>query len=105
MRSAGRRAPRPARAKLRDVHFGQLPHAMPLTVASGYASLTGRRERNEDYVGLVAAEGAELIAKGMLLAVADGVSGSAGGREAAECTVRGLLADYYATPDTWNIPL
>jgi len=67
--------------------------------------LTGRRERNEDYVGLVAADGAELDTKGMLLAVADGVSGSAGGREAAEYTVRGLLADYYATPDTWSIPL
>lgn len=78
---------------------------MPLTVSTGYASLTGRRERNEDYVGLVAADGAELDTKGMLLAVADGVSGSAGGREAAEYTVRGLLADYYATPDTWSIPL
>jgi protein phosphatase len=78
---------------------------MPLTVSTGYASLTGRRERNEDYVGLVAADGAELDTKGMLLAVADGVSGAAGGREAAEYTVRGLLADYYATPDTWSIPL
>lgn len=78
---------------------------MPLTVSTGYASLTGRRERNEDYIGLVAADGAELDTKGMLLAVADGVSGSAGGREAAEYTVRGLLADYYATPDTWSVPL
>ena len=78
---------------------------MPLTVSTGYASLTGRRERNEDYVGLVAADRTELDTKGMLLAVADGVSGSAGGREAAEYTVRGLLADYYATPDTWSIPL
>ena len=78
---------------------------MPLTVSSGHASLCGRRERNEDYVGLVAADGAELETKGMLLAVADGVSGAAGGREAAEYTVRGLLADYYATPDTWSVPL
>jgi protein phosphatase len=78
---------------------------MPLSVSTGYASLTGRRERNEDYVGLVAADGVELDTKGMLLAVADGVSGSAGGREAAEYTVRGLLADYYATPDTWSVPL
>ena len=48
--------------------------------------------------------GTELDAKGLLAAVADGVSGERGGREAAEYSVRGLLADYYATPDTWAIP-
>ena len=36
--------------------------------------------------------------------VADGVSGGVRGREAAETAVRNLLADYYATPDTWEIP-
>ncbi|MGH8649517.1 MAG: protein kinase domain-containing protein, partial [Burkholderiales bacterium] len=35
----------------------------------------------------------------------DGVSGSGEGREAAEYAVRGLLADYYATPETWEVPL
>jgi len=28
---------------------------------------------------------------------------NAGGREASEMTVRGVLSDYYATPDTWEI--
>ncbi len=78
---------------------------MPLTVTAGHASLTGPRERNEDYAGMVAAKGGELDTKGLLLAVADGISGGSGGREAAEYTVRGLLADYYATPDTWSVPL
>ncbi len=78
---------------------------MPLTIATGYASLTGPRQRNEDYLGLVAPDGGELDTKGLLLAVADGVSGNSGGREAAEYTVRGLLADYYATPETWSVPL
>ena len=45
----------------------------------------------------------ELSAKGLLAAIADGVSGNDGGREASEYTVRGLLADYYATPDTWPV--
>lgn len=40
----------------------------------------------------------------MLAVVADGVSGRSHGREAAESSVRNLLADYYATPDTWEIP-
>lgn len=77
---------------------------MPLQVAVGYASLTGPRERNEDFCGLATPDGLELENKGVIAAVADGIGGHKGGREAAEYTVRGLLADYYATPDTWSVP-
>ncbi|HQR52484.1 MAG TPA: bifunctional protein-serine/threonine kinase/phosphatase [Burkholderiales bacterium] len=78
---------------------------MPLEISVGSATATGKRERNEDYWGVVTPEGAELASRGAVLAVADGVSGSDGGREAAEYCVRGLLADYYATPETWEISL
>ena len=74
-----------------------------LRITLGYASLTGPRPRNEDFCGAVTPEGAELESKGILAAVADGVGGHANGREAAEYTVRGLLSDYYATPDTWAV--
>ena len=77
---------------------------MPLQVAVGYASLTGPREWNEDFCGLATPDGQELENKGVIAAVADGIGGHKGGREAAEYTVRGLLADYYATPDTWSVP-
>ncbi len=77
---------------------------MPLQVAVGYASLTGPRERNEDFCGLATPAGPELENKGVIAAVADGIGGHRGGREAAEYSVRGLLADYYATPDTWSVP-
>ncbi|MEC5385930.1 bifunctional protein-serine/threonine kinase/phosphatase [Uliginosibacterium sp. H3] len=77
---------------------------MTLSVSLGHASLTGPRARNEDFVGAVTPEGAELENKGLLAVVADGVGGHANGREAAEFTVRSLLCDYYATPDTWAIP-
>ncbi|MBD5805196.1 Serine/threonine-protein kinase PrkC [Azoarcus sp. Aa7] len=77
--------------------------AMPLSVRLGHATQQGLRPRNEDFVGAATPEGAELEAKGLMLAVADGVGGHANGREAAEYTVRGLLADYYATPDTWSV--
>ena len=76
--------------------------ALQLNIAC--ATATGPRDRNEDFCGFVTPEGAQLADKGALVALADGVSGGAGGREAAEFTVRGLLADYYATPDTWEIP-
>ena len=78
---------------------------MPLTLEFGYTTATGPRERNEDYGGFVEPADPQLAAtKGMLAVVADGVSGGSHGREAAESSVRNLLADYYATPDTWEIP-
>ena len=78
---------------------------MPLTISTGHASLTGVRERNEDFLGMIVPDGDELANKGIIAAIADGVSGHGGGREAAEYAVRGLLADYYATPDTWEASL
>lgn len=74
-----------------------------LAVDVGHASLPGPRPRNEDYCAAVTPEGAELDDRGMIAAVADGVGGHANGREAAEYCVRSLLADYYATPDTWSV--
>ena len=76
---------------------------MTLAISIGQCSITGPRPRNEDFAGAVTPTGEVLDAKGLLLAVADGVGGHAKGREAAEFTVRGLLNDYYATPDTWRI--
>lgn len=75
---------------------------MSLKFEIGQSSLTGPRERNEDYVGIVTPVSEQLSVKGALIAVADGVSGNAGGGEAAEMTVRTVSADYYATPDTWQ---
>lgn len=75
---------------------------MPLKIIIGQATETGARERNEDFCGAVTPLAEQLETKGALLAVADGVGGNAGGREASEMTVRGVLSDYYATPDTWE---
>lgn len=76
----------------------------PLRLSLGHASETRGRWRNEDFFG-VAIPGAEALrAKGALLAIADGITGGGGGRIAAETTVRSLLADYFATPETWDIP-
>ena len=83
---------------------GALSFGMALKVSTGYCSEVGPRDQNQDFCGMATPTGAELDAKGLLAAVADGVSGERGGREAAEYSVRGLLADYYATPDTWAIP-
>lgn len=75
---------------------------MSLEFKVGQSSLTGPRTRNEDYVGVVTPVSDQLSFKGALLAVADGVSGNAGGGEASEMTIRTVTSDYYATPDTWE---
>jgi len=77
---------------------------MNLQITVGQATHIGSREQNEDYAGAVTPEPALAQMKGALLAVADGVGGGEAGREAAEFTVRGVLSDYYATPDTWEVP-
>lgn len=76
---------------------------MPLKLAIGETTATGPRERNEDYCGVVTPANEQLVTKGVLLVVADGVSGHAGGKEASEMSVRSLLSDYYATPETWGV--
>lgn len=75
---------------------------MPLKISIGESSVKGPRPRNEDYIGVVTPQESTLATKGVLVAVADGVSGNAGGQEAAEMTIRTISADYYATPDTWQ---
>jgi len=77
---------------------------MPLQISVGQSTHTGARPRNEDYCGIVTPQDDQLSTKGAVLAIADGVSGNEGGREAAEYTVRGVLSDYYATPETWEVP-
>ncbi|MEO8417427.1 MAG: bifunctional protein-serine/threonine kinase/phosphatase [Methylophilaceae bacterium] len=76
---------------------------MSLKIIVGQGTAKGPRERNEDYAGIVMPTDEQLLTKGALVAIADGVSGNTGGQEAAEMTVRSVLSDYYATPDTWEI--
>lgn len=76
---------------------------MPLSVTVAHFSATGPRARNEDFTGCVTPHGTDLASKGFAAVVADGVSGAGGGREAAEHCARNVLADYYATPDPWEV--
>ncbi|MEJ8825390.1 bifunctional protein-serine/threonine kinase/phosphatase [Variovorax humicola] len=74
---------------------------MSFEVDIGYSSQCGPRDVNEDFAGAVHAPRGE-EARGLIAAIADGVSTGGGGLEAAQSTVMGLLSDYFATPDTWD---
>lgn len=82
-----------------------MSRALPATsrVRAGQASRAGRKPDNEDALGIRLPEGGLLARRGVVLALADGVSGAGAGRQAAEACVQGFLCDYYATPDTWSV--
>lgn len=67
----------------------------------GWSSAQGRRALNEDFAGAQRSAHGDGVA-GVIAAVADGVSAGGRGREAAQSTVMALLADFFATPDTWE---
>jgi len=69
----------------------------------GFASETGPRPRNEDYVGTLF--GPELPAprSEVVAAIADGMGGAKGGRVAAEIAVRGFLDGFCDLPETMEV--
>ncbi|WP_374676511.1 bifunctional protein-serine/threonine kinase/phosphatase [Ideonella sp.] len=74
---------------------------MSFEVDVGHASERGPRGRNEDFAGALRAPPHE-AARGWVAAVADGVSTGGQGLEAAQTSVMGLLADFFAAPATWE---
>jgi serine/threonine protein phosphatase PrpC len=74
---------------------------MTFHVDIGHSTHPGRRPNNEDFAGC-ALPAASDEARGLIAAIADGVSGGGGGLEAAQTSVLGIVADYHATPSTWD---
>ncbi|GIX22120.1 MAG: protein kinase [Gammaproteobacteria bacterium] len=73
-----------------------------LRVAAGQYTHPGRRPYNEDCCGIRLPDDEALERRGVAALVADGVFAAGAGREASEACVRGFLADYYATPESWS---
>ncbi len=71
-----------------------------LRVEAGFSTKKGRRPDNQDYVGVCLGPKGAGNLHGIVAAVADGVGGHNGGREAAETTVRAFIDGYYAQPET-----
>src|SRR5262245_54635760 len=76
--------------------------AQGLALLVGCATLGATGKPNEDFYA-VAAPPADSADRGVVVALADGVSGTGSARIAAEITVRSLAADYYVTPQRWSI--
>lgn len=77
--------------------------ATQLQVNAGQYSDKGLKEQNEDACGIQVPQEPWLTSKGIACVIADGVSASAGGRQASEACVQGFLSDYYSTPESWTV--
>jgi len=74
-----------------------------LQVSLGQHSDKGRKEINQDFHGACVPEEPQLSAKGVVLALADGISSSAVSQEASQSAVRSFLEDYYCTSPAWSV--
>lgn len=74
-----------------------------LQVSIGQYSSAGRKAINQDCMGAYQPEEPELSRKGILLAVADGISSSSVSQIASETAVNSFLVDYYCTSDAWSV--
>lgn len=72
-------------------------------IETGYFTDAGEKPVNDDACGITIPDDDLLLTKGMVAAIADGVSSSEAGKEASEACVRGFLSDYYSTPDSWTV--
>jgi serine/threonine protein phosphatase PrpC len=78
------------------------PGAASLALSVGCASRASQGKPNEDFCGVAGPWEQRDPDRGVMLALADGVSATGAGRTAAELTVRSLLADYPATSPAWT---
>jgi len=76
---------------------------LPLSVSIGEATNSGIKAVNQDYIGHSIPKEPLLSSKGIVLAMADGISSSQVSQVASESAISGFLDDYYCTSDAWSV--
>jgi protein phosphatase len=75
-----------------------------LNIVTGHYSIAGVKPINEDCADTYVPNEAYLLDhKGVVIAIADGVSSAEAGREASHTTIQKFVSEYYKTPDTWSV--
>ena len=74
-----------------------------LHIALGQHSDAGGQPPNQDFHGAAIPAEPLLSAKGIVVALADGIGSSAVSQVASAAAVRGFLDDYYATSEAWPV--
>ena len=74
-----------------------------LSISVGQYSDKGRKAENQDFHGVMIPTEPKLSTKGIVAAIADGISSSQVSHIASEASVTSLLDDYYHTSETWSV--
>lgn len=74
-----------------------------LEVAIGQYSDRGRKAGNQDHCGALVPREPQRSAKGLAVAIADGISSSDVSHIASETAVKSFLEDYFCTSDAWSV--
>jgi len=74
-----------------------------LKIALGQHTDRGRKEVNQDFHGACVPAEPQLSAKGVAIALADGVSSSSVSGVASESAVKSFLEDYFCTSPAWSV--
>jgi serine/threonine protein kinase/serine/threonine protein phosphatase PrpC len=74
-----------------------------LSLSIGQYSDKGRKDANQDFHGALIPDGPVLGAKGITIAIADGISTSSVGGIAAQSAIKSFLTDCYCTSDAWSV--
>ncbi|HEV7607926.1 MAG TPA: protein kinase [Steroidobacteraceae bacterium] len=74
-----------------------------LKISLGQYSDKGRKESNQDFHGACIPEEPQLSAKGIAIALADGISSSSVSQVASQSAIRLFLEDYYCTTPAWSV--
>lgn len=77
--------------------------SQPLGVSIGSATNKGIKQVNQDFLGSVIPKEPMLSSKGIVLAMADGISSSKVSQIASETAISSFLEDYYCTSDSWSV--
>lgn len=78
-----------------------MAHQLQVTV--GQCSDKGRKASNQDFHGVFMPAEPQLSAKGIAIALADGISSSEVSHIASESAVTSFLQDYYCTSEAWSV--
>lgn len=74
-----------------------------LTVSIGSSTDEGVKAFNQDYCASLVPTEPQLSSKGIVVAMADGISSSQVSQEASKAAVTGFIEDYYCTSESWSV--
>ncbi len=78
------------------------PNNIGLQLCFGGYSSAGKKAENQDAFAALTPTDNDIIAKGAVATIADGVSSASNAAQAAQLSVTQFISDFYATPATWS---